>query len=111
MEALFALGETTAPGTVVVQLYVAAPLTGGTLNVAELLGQTKAGPLMVPGNEGVLLIVNVRTVLLYPQFREAYTLNVPLVQPARKFTVTLLDGVVTVFVPPLMVALPVMVHV
>ena len=48
---------------------------------------------------------------LYPQLRDAYTLSVPLVQPARKFNVILADAVVNVLVPPLMVALPVMVQV
>jgi hypothetical protein len=66
---------------------------------------------MVPGIEGVLLILIVRGALLYPQLKEAYTLSVPLVHPARKFTVALGEAEVKVAVPPLMVALPVMVQV
>ena len=66
---------------------------------------------MIPGTPGVLLIASVRAALLNPQFREAYTLSVPVVHPARKFAVMELEAVVMVLLPPLMVALPLMVHV
>jgi len=66
---------------------------------------------MMPGTAGVLLIARLRAALLNPQFNDVYTLNVPVLHPARKFTVTLFEVVVIVFVPPLMVALPVTVHV
>jgi hypothetical protein len=66
---------------------------------------------MMPGCPGVLLMAIVRDVLLNPQLSEAYTLKVPLVKPARKFTEILVEAVVTVLLPPLMVALPVMVQV
>ena len=69
------------------------------------------GPLMMPGIPGVLLMARLRTALLNPQFREEYTLKVPVLHPARKFTVTLFEVVVSVLVPPLIVALPVTVHV
>ena len=90
---------------------MAAPFTGGTLKDAELPGQTYPGPDMTPGTAGVLLMARVREVLLNPQLSEAYTLSVPVLHPARKFTVIELDAVVSVFVPPLMFALPVIVHV
>jgi hypothetical protein len=48
---------------------------------------------------------------LYPQFIDPYTLSVPLVHPARKFTFTDVDVVVSVVPPPLIVAAPVTVHV
>lgn len=44
--------------------------------------------------------------LLNPQFSEAYTLRVPELHPVRKLTVTLAEAVVTVLVPPFIVALP-----
>ena len=66
---------------------------------------------MMPGTAGVLLIARLRAALLNPQVNEAYTLNVPVLHPGRKFTVTLFEAVVIVFVPPLIVALPVTVHV
>jgi len=66
---------------------------------------------MIPGTAGVLLIASVRAALLYPQFREAYTLNVPVVHPGRKFTLIEFEAVVNVLVPPLMFALPVIVQV
>ena len=48
---------------------------------------------------------------LYPQFIEPYTLSVPEVHPERKFTVTLVEFVVSVVPPPLMFAAPVTVQV
>ena len=90
---------------------MAAPLTAGTLNVAELPGQTYPGPDMTPGTPGVLLIASVRGALLNPQFSEAYTLSVPVVHPARKFREIELEAVVSVLDPPLMLALPVIVQV
>ena len=66
---------------------------------------------MMPGTPGVLLIASVRAALLNPQLSEAYTLKVPVLHPGRKFTVTLFEAVVIVFVPPLIVALPLIVHV
>ena len=66
---------------------------------------------MIPGTAGVLLIARLRAALLNPQVNEAYTLKVPVLQPGRKFNVTLFEGVVIVFVPPLIVALPVTVQV
>ena len=81
------------------------------LKLYEPLGQTKAGPLITPGTVGVLLMLMVFVGLLYPQLIDAYTLNVPLVQPGRKLTVTLVDVPVKVLVPPLIVAAPVIVQV
>jgi hypothetical protein len=57
------------------------------------------------------MIVMVFVGPLYPQLIEPYTLNVPLVQPARKFTFTVVAVVVRVEPPPLIVAAPVIVHV
>ena len=66
---------------------------------------------MMPGTPGVLLMARLRGALLNPQLKEAYTLKFPVLHPGRKFTVTLFEAVVIVFDPPLMVALPVTVHV
>ena len=104
-------GETTAPGTVVLQLYDVAPDTAAIEKEAEAPGQTYEAPEMIPGCTGVLEMARLRTVLLKPQFREAYTLRFPEFQPAGKFTVMLVEAVVSVLVPPLMVAPPVTVQV
>jgi hypothetical protein len=66
---------------------------------------------MMPGTPGVLLMARLRGALLNPQLSDAYTFNVPVLHPERKFKVTLFEAVVIVFDPPLMVALPVTVHV
>src|SRR6476619_2009691 len=58
IDAEFPLGVITAPGTEVVQLYVAAPFTAGTLKLAELPAQIYAGPFTMPGIPGVLLIAS-----------------------------------------------------
>ena len=70
-------------------------------------GHTYEGPVMLPGILGVLLRESVRGVLLNPQLSDAYTLKVPLMNPAPKFTVTAVLVVVRVLPPPLMVAPPV----
>jgi hypothetical protein len=90
---------------------VAAPGTAGTEKDEDPEGHTLPGPFMIPGVAGVLLNVMLLTELVNPQFKEAYTLNDPLVQPARKLTVTLGEAEVNVAPPPLMVAFPVTVHV
>ena len=66
---------------------------------------------MMPGTPGVLLMARLRGALLNPQLNDAYTFNVPVPHPETKFKVTLFEAVVIVFDPPLMVALPVTVHV
>ena len=77
----------TFAGTV--QVYDAAPATGSTENTCPVCpGHCANGPLMVPGLVVALLTVIQRAVLVDPHEVTAATQMVPLVNEAKKRTVT-----------------------